>query len=261
MEAVGVALRYDSRMSDAPETTLNRQPLTITPRGVLIVLLVVDVALFILHVLGRWVFFTRELGPVSGHLVRLFDMGGEATIPTWISIVQLLTAAALLLVISLRVRVSGGRRWRHWALLGIIFTYISLDEQAEIHEIFVLPLQQLLGITTGPFLLAWVIPALILLAALSVAYIPFFRDLPRKTFLIFLAAAVIYVAGAAGLEMVDAVTYETLRDLGTRGAAIKAALYGVEELLELLGVTAFIYGLLLHLRDSVPLVTGVTLSR
>jgi hypothetical protein len=243
------------------EVVQENHPIHIRPAVVLKVLLALHFVTFAVYLVGRWVFFTRPLGPVSGHIVRLTDMGGEPTIPTWIAVVQLLSASAILIAIAACVRVAGDRWWRYWLALAVVFLYISLDEQAEIHEIFVFPLQAAFGITAGPFLLAWVVPALGLLVILTVAYIPFFRALPASTFRRFLIAALVYVIGAAGMEMVDAATYAQLLTLGETGTVIKALIYGVEELFEAVGVSIFIYALLIHLRDYVPNVKAFELSR
>ncbi len=69
-----------------------------------------------------------------GGLGARFDTAEEANLPTWFSAVLLLAAGALCAVIGWARR-AGGRAWAgRWMLLGIVFTCLSADEAAQLHE-------------------------------------------------------------------------------------------------------------------------------
>jgi hypothetical protein len=113
--------------------------------------------------------------------VRLFNLSGEANIPTWFTSIMLFSSAALLSGIAEEERRRGERRFlRHWWVLAMGLTYISLDEVAQIHELTIEPLRDRLH-TRGLLYDAWVIPASVLVVLVVVAYRRFLAHLPPQT--------------------------------------------------------------------------------
>ena len=102
------------------------------------------------------------------------------------------------------------------------------------------PLRSLLN-TTGLFHYAWIIPGIIAVVVLVVAYLKFLAHLPKKTRLLFIASGVLYVAGAIGFESVTGLFVESD---GTRGGTMWELIATLEELFEMLGIVLFIYTLL-----------------
>ena len=180
------------------------------------------------------------------HYIAFFGVSGEGKLPTFYSGVTLLAAAALLGLISARAPARGAFRL-HWAALGVIFALMSMDELVSIHELSSRTLRVLLGITDGPLYQAWVIPAMAFVAFMAVAYVRFLAELPRRSCVLFVAAGLIYVGGALGMEMVGS-NYASAhgRDLA----------YGViatlEEVGEMSGIVIFIYALMDHLERLAP---------
>jgi hypothetical protein len=129
--------------------------------------------------------------------------------------------------------------------MAIIFVLLSLDEAGRIHELSV-SIFRLAFDTHGLLYYAWVIPAVIALLILSVVYLRFVLDLPRKTRTVFLIAAVLYVGGALGLEMFEG----NLNEMGRYMDPTYVILVTIEESLELSGVTVLIYGLLSYIRHQ-----------
>jgi hypothetical protein len=84
-------------------------------------------------------------------------MGGEPTIPTWFVIAQLFATAAVFTAIGIQARLAGKPTVPWFAFAGIV-AYVSVDERAHIRDQLVWPVRQLFGITSGPFVLHWVIP-------------------------------------------------------------------------------------------------------
>src|SRR5690606_41162751 len=61
-------------------------------------------------------------------LVRLFDMGVEANLPTFFSAFQLLVVSLLLAIIGLARRQQGDAAAPQWLLLALIFLLLAMDE-------------------------------------------------------------------------------------------------------------------------------------
>lgn len=225
------------------------ETIVLSPRKILLVLVSIDLMFLLLHGVTRLADWKLPAESPLRSFLRVFSMGGEPTIPTWFAIVQLMALSALLIVVGIRVRARGGR-FLPWGLLAALATYVSIDEQVKIHETLVDPMRELFGITSGPFLLAWVIPALALVGIVGVVFLPFFLRLPVATRWRFTLAVVVFVSGAVGMEMIDAGTFEYLKQFGIWEMRIKSMMYGLEELLELLGVSLAIWAVLRHLADN-----------
>lgn len=221
--------------------------LSISVRQIARIMLVIALVLVPLNYLLRYVEQLDsypEMDPER--FFYLLDVDGEMTIPTWYSSFQLLLAGGLLGVAAVANRES--RFHRHWAVLGWLFLILSIDEMSSIHERFMGPMRGALykfGLYNSFFYFAWVVPAVIFLILLGIAYFRFLRALPPRTLRLFLVAGAIFVAGAIGLEMLGAnfVYYEGITDRSFR------MLQPLEELGEMLGLTIFIYALLDYLRS------------
>jgi hypothetical protein len=183
-------------------------------------------------------------------LTRLLSLGQEANIPTFFSALLLLIAASLLTIISAAKRQSGAPFAKHWVILAAGFFYLALDESAQIHELLIRPMRDLLGrYSEGIFYFAWVVPGIGIVAILAFTFFKFWRSLDRATMIYFAAGGLLYIGGTVGVEMVD---------------GLVAAQYGKENLLynmlivveegvEMSGVIVFVAGLLHHLRAHAPM--------
>ena len=182
-------------------------------------------------------------------LVRLFDLDGEANIPTFFSVFQFNVAAGLLWIIGSRARCCADRYARHWLALACIFVFLGLDELAQIHELFSDPLRASLHVD-GALRYAWVIPYGCLVLAVAAAYLNFLSHLPDRTRWLMVISAAIYVGGAVGLELYGGYL-ET--QLGTEATGTSVA-YLIEvffeEGMELLGIALFIFALLEYIGTS-----------
>ena len=156
---------------------------------------------------------------------------------------SLLICAALLFVIAQARRVRGRPDWRPWLGLAVLFVLLSLDEMASLHEMASGTLRRLFHLE-GAFYFAWVLPAGVGLILLGLLYVRFLWRLPSRTRSLFLAAALLYVGGALGMELVGGalVTQYGFHDIRYFWAAT------VEEFCEMMGVVVFIFALLDYLR-------------
>ena len=200
--------------------------------------------LVVAHVAGQLSRFLLGYDHIRG-LVPLFNLELEANAPTWFSSSLLLVAAALFAVIAVGKRNRGDRYVRHWLVLAIVFVLLSLDEAGKIHELSISVFRGAFQ-TGGLLYYAWIIPAGIFVLIMAVAYLRFFLDLPGKIRNVVLLAALLYVGGAMGLEMVEGL----LNEQGRYMDPTYTALVTIEETLEMSGVAVLIYGLLSYMRQQ-----------
>ena len=178
----------------------------------------------------------------------LFSLNNELNVPALFSAAMLLSASALLLVITLHERNRGARDVARWAILSAGFLLMAIDETLSLHERLIEPMRQLLGPGNhGIFFYAWVIPGFAVVLVLGAFFLPFLARLPAATRFAFLLAATFYLSGAMGMELVNG-RYAELH--GTE--IMYHAMVTAEEGLEMAGVIVFIYGLLKYLADHHP---------
>ncbi len=174
------------------------------------------------------------------------DLDHENNIPTWFTTQLLFVCGLLLAAIAHGQRREHLRYAMHWWLLSLGFFYLSLDESAVLHEILINPLRRRLD-THGIFYFAWVIPGAMLVAGIGLTYLRFLVALDLRTRWLFLTAAALYVGGALGLELIGGALAESR---GYQSPGYLAAMTA-EEVLEMLGLTTFLYALLDYLgRDG-----------
>ena len=129
--------------------------------------------------------------------------------------------------------------------MAAVFLFLAYDEGFQGHESFILPMKERYDLD-GIFYFAWIIPFFVALIVLFVILFNFLKKLPRTTCYHFFSSGVIFVSGAIGLEMLGGwyVSNYSNNDL------IWGYIYTIEELLEMFGVSYFIYGLLIYLKDE-----------
>jgi len=196
--------------------------------------------LVVLAVVGQ---YYRWQG-VEHYLIGQFDLDAEKNPPA-------LYAASLLflsaVVSALVAHTEKGGEWVwHWQLLTVGFLVMSVDEAFSFHEKLIEPSRNLLG-DDYPlvFHFAWVVPALVLVAVLSVVFLSFLRALPRATRRRFVVAALTYLGGAVGMEMIGGRYYALY------GSDFPQSLIAIaEEGMEMTGLCIFIYATLRHLAGA-----------
>jgi hypothetical protein len=184
--------------------------------------------------------------PTLYGLVPLFDLNGEQNIPTYFSASLHLFSSLLLAVITVLKRRAHDPYTRQWAVLAAGFLFMAFDEAAGLHELMERPMQELLGDrATGVFHFAWDIPGMLITIFFAGWFLKFLLHLPRKSMLLLLLAGGLFIGGAVGVELFE---------------GRHAALHGsvnltfdtyvlVEETLEMVGITVFIYALLGYLEE------------
>jgi hypothetical protein len=205
--------------------------------------------------------------------LRIFDVGEERSIPTWFESIQFLLCSILLAVIAATKKQRNDRYILHWSVLSIILLLLSLDEVASIHEAIGQLSEHLLhnitGFTpSGAISVFWVVPGAVFVFIVLLAYLRFLADLPQSTRRLFLFAGALFVLGALGFEMLSAQVVFSSGGISDwivsasggavdRGSAsaiptiIKGLQTSVEEMFEMLGLTAFVYALLAYIGSYV----------
>ena len=132
-----------------------------------------------------------------------------------------------------------------WFSLSFLFLFLGLDELLRIHEAIGRSIDPFIE-RSGIFFYSWIIPYTILLIILAFLFIKPVLQLPRKTLINFIIAGVIFVGGAVGFEVITGlyVDYTNSENLVINFIPQVFVLYTIEELLEMIGITFFIYELL-----------------
>ena len=144
--------------------------------------------------------------------LRLLDVGSERSIPTYVSVINLLLASILIFIIYGYEKTNKQNGAGYWLFLSILFLYLSVDESASIHENFgniheYLVRKELIS----PILIAneWLPFGVFFVLAVSIVLLPFVRKLPADTRRYFLIAGCVFVTGAVGFEYLGALMIET----------------------------------------------------
>jgi hypothetical protein len=205
---------------------------TLPKRRLVRVLAIACCVLFLAGLQGQAVRFRTGDGHLWGFTPK-FNLDGEMNVPTWFSSVLLAFSGFL----SLRSAAgeADAKRRRRWRLLGWGFIVCSLDEVAACHEMLVDPVRVLLH-ARGLFYFAWVVPAFLLVGFLAAYLAPLFLRLAPALRRDFILAALVFLAGSLGLEMIGG-AYAELHGPDHFAYSLIAHF---EELLELLGQVLFI---------------------
>jgi hypothetical protein len=199
-----------------------------------IILTAIMSALVVIHVLAMQANFNDSLGLKEAldfeyWQVAIFDLDEEESFGTWFSTTILLFASVLSLLVAASLRSAADSMHRWWAMLGLGFGLLSIDEVVGLHELFNTLYQDVPWTTAGisVFVLA------------GFCFLPFLWHYRWRTSGLFVVAGVIYASGAIGVERYSGT------DINSLGYNM---LTGLEEGLEMLGVIIVIYALLDFIR-------------
>jgi hypothetical protein len=187
---------------------------------------------------------TKRLRSVfsGGELHRLFDLNGEANIPTLFSSSLWLINAIVAYLIFFRHRSIGIFGYRYFYTMIILFIFLAIDESAMIHEFIGAKITMIFQ-GSGFFFYPWVIFGIIF-AFLTAAFFSYFMSKLRlKHALVLLLAGFVFVCGALGVEMIGAAV-ESGSLARIPGGLNWPTLIALEEFLEMCGPIILLYGLL-----------------
>lgn len=216
--------------------------IAVSPERITKTLIQITLVLSGLSLVGQWIKYHLGYGRLLG-LVPLFDVNGELNLPAFYSAVLLLGCSVLLAVIT-AIKVEDKARYiKHWCGLTAIFFFLALDEIISLHERTIAPLRT--ALQARSFLYStWVVLGAGFVSLILLIYFKFLLHLLPQTRRIFLLAAGLYIGGALGVELIHGHYLDFYgRDL------IYALIAAVEELLEMLGIITFLYGLMSYIRS------------
>jgi drug/metabolite transporter (DMT)-like permease len=177
-----------------------------------------------------------------------FYLDAEQNIPSFFSSCLLLLAALLLSIITLieKDRLPSPVVLK-WKILSVGLLLMATDEIVSLHERLVglrKVLFDLLGNDNFRILsITWVFSAIPIIIFIIVFFRSFLHQLPPITRRTFLLAAILYLGGCVGVELLGVYHYSTY---GTQNL-VYYTLVTIEEGLEMLGVIVFIHGLLKYI--------------
>jgi hypothetical protein len=177
---------------------------------------------------------------------RMFNVDQEINIPTWFNQFLFLYAALLAMIASFFASRSTLEKV-YWRAVGTFCVLLSLDEVAGFHELLIDPLRGRYELT-GIWYQSWTIVGIILIGLASILFVRFFWELPRKVMVIMLLGAALHVTGSIGFEMIGG---NHLSLYGYDNFYIATAT--MEEYLEMMGVTIFLFGIMVHVRTRISM--------
>ncbi|SEL38504.1 hypothetical protein SAMN04487910_2303 [Aquimarina amphilecti] len=209
----------------------------------LYILVGIIVTLLVLNITSYWNLYNNQLDQ-NDFFFKKFNFDNEKNVPSIFSSFLLFFASALLLKIAFNNSFINIKK-TFWTSLSILFLFLSLDELLRIHE-KIGPQFSFLENTSGIFHYAWVIPYGIITTVIGLLYLKPIFKLPRRTLFMFISSGTIFIAGAIGLEMISG-WYIGQNEYAQQEIRIIPRffiLYTIEEFMEMLGITLFIYELI-----------------
>ena len=220
--------------------------ISIPSSSVIRVLAIVTVLLLLAGIAGQLSKFLAGHDYLRG-FVPLFDLDGEQNIPTFWSVLLLLVSSLLLAVVAALHRRQQLPYAAHWTVLSVGFLLMAYDEAFRVHETLIIPVGNLLGSSNlGLFYYAWVVPGTVLVILLGLFFLQFIRHLEARTRLRFLVAGSLYIGGAI---VVEAIGGSYAERAGMNNLTYNV-ITTVEESLEMVGLTVFIWALLRYCADT-----------
>lgn len=179
--------------------------------------------------------------------LRQLSLNAEQNLASWYTSLLLALGALLAWVAGSCDTAEEPSARRFWRLVAVLLLAAAADETVSFHEVLTLFIPKVQEVS--PLLhFAWVALAVPLLAILALWCLPMMWRLPRATFWGLVAAAVIFVTGAVGLEMIAGLVIDWA---GEASIAYRVN-YMLEDTFEMLGCAVFILVVLGHIRGQAP---------
>lgn len=172
---------------------------------------------------------------------RLFDIGSELSIPTFVSTLNLLLASLLLYLLYRSRRKVKSEDYRCWQLLSLLFFGLAMDESISIHENFANVYEFLVARGWFPSMLdshEWLPFGVLFLVIAAVVVLPQLRKVNFQTAKLMVLAGVVFVTGAVGFEYLGAVMLDT-GFVASKNEPIYHARRLFEEGFEMYGIVLF----------------------
>jgi hypothetical protein len=231
------------------DPTTHLQTIKIKPAQIAVSLLSVSFVILIFSLIGqRFRFFGGYSisGPVQEFFLDMyifeFFINNEGNIATfWNTFLLLLTSAIAFIVASAKFSQKDSYRFE-WALLSLVFFYLSMDESSVIHEKFNVLLKNLPDFN-GWAHYKWLYVGAPAVLLLTFMFIRFYFHLDLRNKILFPVSMALYLFGAFGGELLSGHYAEVH---GTKNVPYALMTHG-EELGEQIGIILMIFTLLTYL--------------
>jgi len=218
--------------------------LRIDPRKTALFFLAIVVSLTVLHSIALTAIFLYPGNQDLMEITEYVDLDIEKNIPSLYSAFAIFLCSLLFFCISLLEKKQGRMRC-YWFGLAAVFLFLSLDEALVLHEGLGDLTEEYIERTgimqaSGLLYFPWIIPYSILTTLLGVLYFRFILCLPRKTTVLLILSAIIFLTGAGIFDMLGG------REAELHGyySVTYTVLYTIEEFLEMIGIVLLMYTLL-----------------
>lgn len=208
------------------------------PKRVLSVLIVVAGAFSVVGLVSHVVAQAYPTGPVKG-AASLFYLHDELTIPSWYASLQLVLASGLLFWIG---ACTGRRLRRRWWTLGVLCSFVGMDESVARHEGAGEAIRRWLGGGLGAEVIWWLVAASVVTVVVLVA-LPLWRSVESPIRRLWVLAAATFLGGALLVDDIEG----ALRPAEQPEDLVSFVLLAIEEGMELTGVAILVYALMLLL--------------
>lgn len=237
----------------------NQTPIIkINPKRTLIILLLISALLVGMSIWGQYLKYFPGNYDIRGpfheflidFLMHSFYTDSETNIPTFFNTIILFIPALLFGAIGVWKASIKDKFKIQWLILALIFVYLSMDEAAVLHEKLIPPMRDLFNYERfgGIFYFAWVIPGMAAVLLFCLAYLRFFLHLENKFKFLFFLSLAVYVAGVIGGEMLGG---HFAGSIGFKNFTY-ASYTSLEESLEWIGCSLFIFTLLEYIKQYLP---------
>lgn len=172
---------------------------------------------------------------------RLFDVGSELSIATFVSTLNLVLASVLLFLLYRSRREAGSADYRCWQLLSLLFALLAMDESISIHENFARVYHFLVERGWFPSLMTsheWLPFGVLFVVVAAAVFLPQLRKVNYQTAKLMVLAGIVFVTGAVGFEYLGAVMLET-EFVASKNEPIYIARRVFEEGFEMYGIVLF----------------------
>ena len=226
--------------------------LKLNANRILVILIVIIIVLLALSILGQYLRYFQSFADIRPWMEFALDLlnhkfylDAETNVPTWFNSILLFIASALFLTIASWAKGNDDKFQYHWFGLSTLWIIFSVDELAVLHETLIEPMRGIFGASNWLYF-AWVIPGIIFLAVLSIAYAYFIFKFDPRFKTLFVGSLLLYFSGAVGGEMTSG---HFAAILGQRNFTY-AVISSLEESVELMGASLLIYTLLRYIEEN-----------
>ena len=223
--------------------------LKIHPRKTALFFLAIVLFLILLHSLVQ-VTFAYTLNQTLLQISEYVDLDIEKNIPSFYSAFAIFLCSLLFFCLAALEKKQRGRRC-YWLGLAAVFLFLSFDEALALHEKLGDYTEEYIKSTgvlqaSGLLYFPWIIPYSILTTILGLLYFRFIFRLPRKTSVLLICSAAIFLTGVGIFDMLGGKEAE----LHGYYSVTYTVLYTIEEFLEMSGVVLLMYTLLDYIEQQ-----------